>query len=194
MSRKKRNLEFDFVKNKFKRQLIFGGALLKKSHAKEKRPLSRKHPMHVVLRSSLAKGDCSMLQKRYRKQINIIITKQARARGIKIIDMSNVGNHIHLFIKISAGNKAILRKLFNGFIRAVSGLTRQRERGAQGTAIVVYHGIVPEIQCPDQEQYCTDCRTFIQHLKFFFVTGNICTFTLNTSQFPETECSSCNFS
>ena len=131
LPRKNQNLTLDFGNNKFERKLVFGGALLKNSHAKEKRPLSSKHPMHVVLRSSKATGEYSMLRSKYKKQIDMIIRKQAKLRGIKIIDMVNVGNHIHLFLRFRACNDTVLRKLFNGFIRAISGLIARLVLGVE---------------------------------------------------------------
>ena len=106
----------------FRKQLIFGGSLLNNSHAKTKRPISHKHAIHVVIRSTLAKGKRSFLYKNNRKIINDIVGRNAKRLSITILDMANVGNHIHLMIKIKAGNVTQAKLCFNKFIRGITGL------------------------------------------------------------------------
>ncbi len=68
-----------------------------------------------------------MLQSRNVIAIHKIIHRQAKVCGIKIYQYVNVGNHIHLIIKLSR------RHLYANFIRAVSGLiarhVMKKERG-----------------------------------------------------------------
>lgn len=87
----------------------FGGSLLK-SHPKVKRPLVTKSPIHVVLRANSSK---LRLPKTYLK-VNQLIFETAKKYGIKVYKMSNVGNHLHLLIKLSKLD------LWKGFIREVA--------------------------------------------------------------------------
>jgi REP element-mobilizing transposase RayT len=92
----------------------FGGDFLKNSHAKVKRPISTKKAMHVVVRSTMAKGPLSLLRKN--KEISSIIYKQARESGVRIYHFANAGNHLHMVILASS------RMAFKNFIRSVTGL------------------------------------------------------------------------
>ncbi len=104
-----------FLENfKSKSPKNFGGAYLKNSNPKEKRPVSTKKAMHLVLRSTLAKGPQSLL--RNNKKVSEVIYKQAKACGVKVYRFANAGNHLHLIILPSS------RAAFIKFIRSVSGL------------------------------------------------------------------------
>lgn len=91
----------------------FGGSHLK-SHPKTSRPLSKKHPMHVVLKSHMARGKHSMLLRA--RSIEKHVHKQATQHGVKILGFVNVGNHLHLLIKLS--NRQSLAR----FLRALCGV------------------------------------------------------------------------
>ncbi len=92
----------------------FGGDLLKKSHAKVKRPYSPKMSMHVVLK---ARRSC--LQ-HYDQRVESIIKRQACKHCIKIYDLVNVGNHIHMVIQTHR------KELLSNFLRAVTGLISRK--------------------------------------------------------------------
>ncbi len=109
----------------FKIKKVFGGSLLNKSHAKIARPISTKEAMHVVLRSSLAKGKFSMLEKHRAKKIRYTIDQQAKKFGIKIYEVANVGNHIHMLVL------ATHRHLFKNFLRAISGIIARITLGVE---------------------------------------------------------------
>jgi len=93
---------------------FFGGAYLKNSNPKTARPISHKRSMHLVLRSSYAKGEYSLLKSD--RRIRKILWTQGKTFGVKIYHLANGGNHLHLIILPRS------RIAFNGFIRAVSGL------------------------------------------------------------------------
>lgn len=101
----------------------FGGSLLRNSHAKEKRPVTVKSPMHLVLRSEIAKGPKSMLN--IERRVQKIIYQQGRKFGVKIYRLSNVGNHLHILILPRS------RRAFQGFIRAISGLVARAAMRAE---------------------------------------------------------------
>lgn len=104
---------------------IFGGSLLKNSNPKEKRPVSTKHPMHIVLRSSHTYGGRSFLSKKNRHAIDGILKRQSKKWGIRLYRYENVGNHIHILLRTSH------RVCLNGFLRSVAGLIARHVLGAE---------------------------------------------------------------
>jgi hypothetical protein len=101
----------------------FGGAYLKESNPKEKRPISIKNSMHLVVRSVLAKGPLSLLK--FHDDIQYIIDTQARLFGVKVYRLANGGNHLHMIVLPRS------RKAFNGFVRAITGLIARKVLGAE---------------------------------------------------------------
>jgi REP element-mobilizing transposase RayT len=83
------------------------------------RPLDTKRTMHLVLRSTKAKGDWSFKKPLNEKAIEVIFLRFGAKFGVKILSLANVGNHLHAQIKISN------RHVFAGFLRAVSGAIAQ---------------------------------------------------------------------
>lgn len=110
MKRSKPQQEFKIPGFK-KRGVCFGGEQFKTSNPKVKRPLESKLPIHVVLR---AHQGGMRLPKTYEK-VQKIIYGSAKKYGVKIYEEANVGNHIHLLVKLSH-----IRR-WSGFIREVTG-------------------------------------------------------------------------
>ena len=106
--------------------MTFGGTRLK-SNPKTKRPLCTKRAIHIVLKSKWATGTYSMLQHYNCKKIDTLIREHAKACSIRIYNIVNVGNHIHIVIKLDDKNS------YSKFIRVISGLIARhvlrRERG-----------------------------------------------------------------
>ena len=117
--------EFQFSLFNMKNKKIFGGALLKKSNAKEKRPISTKHAMHIVIRSNHARGKQNFLTKTNKAAIDRILKKQAKIRGIRLYRYENVGNHLHILLKTGH------RKWLCGYLRAVTGLIARQVLGVE---------------------------------------------------------------
>jgi REP element-mobilizing transposase RayT len=109
----------------FKLKSDFGGDLLKASNPKVARPVSTRDAMHIVLRSSLAKGKYSMLEKSRADRIDKLIRTNAKKFGVKIYQYANVGNHLHLLVLVGH------RKFFTKFLKAVSGIIARLVLGAQ---------------------------------------------------------------
>lgn len=116
---------FQFSLFEMKSKKIFGGSLLKKSNAKEKRPISTKHAMHIVLRSSHAHGHRSFLKRTHSRAIDKILKGQARRWGIRLYRYENVGNHLHILLKTGH------RKWLQGYLRSITGLIARMILGAQ---------------------------------------------------------------
>lgn len=101
----------------------YGGELRKTRAGRGARPLATRQTMHLVLRSSLAKGEWSLRHTRHRRRVTNIVLRFARTNGVRVLSMANVGNHLHLHIKL--GN----RFSYARFIRAISGAIAQAVTG-----------------------------------------------------------------
>lgn len=93
----------------------FGGSLLK-GHPRHGRPISVKRPMHLVMRSSLAKGERSFLHPSRSRRIRYLVYQLARRSNLRVYRFANAGNHLHLIVRASS------RISFRAYIRALTGL------------------------------------------------------------------------
>lgn len=107
-----RQTQFEFAKH-FK--TTFGGSLFKKGKRKMRRPLSTKHPIHVVLRAAQS---YAVFNPRSRK-IEQLLNREAARFGIKLYDFAINWTHIHFVIKIQ--NRV-------DYIRFIRSLTSQLVR------------------------------------------------------------------
>jgi REP element-mobilizing transposase RayT len=108
---------------------FFGGKLLKKSHAKVARPLSVSKPMHLVLRSSQARGGWYLLHKTNVKSIRRVLKQQGQRFKVQVLSYKNAGNHLHLLIR---GKTKLDIK---NFLRTISALiARYVQRVHKGSA------------------------------------------------------------
>jgi REP element-mobilizing transposase RayT len=94
----------------------YGGQLRNTRAGREgARPLSVRDSMHLVLRSSKAKGEWSFLRSRNAKVVKSVVEKFAFVYGVKILSLVNVGNHLHLHIRLGS------RFSYKPFVRAITG-------------------------------------------------------------------------
>ena len=110
-----------------KERSAYGGDLLKTRAGRRRgRPLSTKETMHLVLRSSKAKGDWSFRRPRNAAHVSRIIDKFSVTYGVRVISMANVGNHLHLQIKLSNrfGYAPFIRAATAAIAMAVTGRNR----------------------------------------------------------------------
>jgi len=105
--RKKKQLEFEGFR---KPKDSFGGSLLK-GNAKTKRPLDSKLPILLTLR---AVSGGMRLPKAFGK-VETVIYRCASKYGVRIYEFANVGNHLHVVLKIPR------RQSWAGFIRELTG-------------------------------------------------------------------------
>src|SRR4051812_18029019 len=106
----------------------FGGARFKNYNPKASRPLAVRTPIHVVMRSPMARNHLSLLF--FDKEIRKILKKHSEKNGVKIYDFANSGNHLHFV--------CVLHQIhgWKAFIRSVSGLIARLVLGAQrGSAV-----------------------------------------------------------
>ena len=87
------------------------------------RPIDPKQALHVVLRSSQARGELSMLNSKNCDAIQQFTHKLARRWGVRLYRYANVGNHIHLLLKVPsrAAWQRFVRELAGGIAIIVTG-------------------------------------------------------------------------
>jgi REP element-mobilizing transposase RayT len=87
------------------------------------RPIDPKQALHVVLRSSLARGERSLLHPKHCDHVHDFTKRVAHRWGVRIYRYANVGNHIHLLIKVPsrAAWQRFLRELAGGIALIVTG-------------------------------------------------------------------------
>jgi REP element-mobilizing transposase RayT len=81
--------------------------------------------MHLVLRSSQARGERSFLRPGRARLIERLVRKQAREKGVRIYRFANSGNHLHLLVLPRS------RRDYRAFVRAISGLIARLALGAE---------------------------------------------------------------
>lgn len=102
----------------------FGGSMIK-GNAREQRPLSTKRPVHLVMRSTYARGEKSFLAPKRARLVKDLVNRAGAHQGVKIYRFANSGNHLH-FVILPASRTAYLR-----FIRAISGRLARLVLGAE---------------------------------------------------------------
>lgn len=120
----KRQTQLSLLK---KEKNAFGGSLFTTRKGREgSRPLSTRETMHLVLRSSKAQGDWSFKKPNNEKAIRRILQKFSEKYGIQILSAANVGNHIHLQIKLGSRYtyKPFIRAITSAIALAVTGINR----------------------------------------------------------------------
>ncbi|MEO5667287.1 MAG: transposase [Bdellovibrionota bacterium] len=123
MSARKSATQLALVSTWKKDRYAFGGSLLRNSHAKTKRPFSKKLAVHLVLRSSHATGPRSLL--RQGRRVDEILIEEARKQNLKLHGAANAGNHLHLLVQAPS------RDHLNAFLRAVSSRISMLVTGAR---------------------------------------------------------------
>ena len=123
-----------------KEKSAYGGDLLKTRAGRRRgRPISTRDTMHLVLRSTKAKGDWSFRKPKNAACVNRIIDKFAVIYSVRVISMANVGNHLHMQIKLSNRftYKPFIRAVTAAIAMAITGRNRwtaeTREQGRAGT-------------------------------------------------------------
>jgi REP element-mobilizing transposase RayT len=106
-----RQISFEFSNN-YKRE--FGGSLII-GKRKNKRPISTKHPLHIVLKASEKK-----LFKPHNSSLENLIRAQAKKFNIQLYELALNWSHIHLLVRIYE------RKDYIQFIRSLTSILVQK--------------------------------------------------------------------
>jgi hypothetical protein len=108
-----------------KSESSYGGKLrsTRKSRAMP-RPLAVRKTMHLVLKSSLARGEWSL--RRHRGRIDSITKTFAARYAVKVLKYANVGNHLHVHFQLSNRHNyaAFIRGWTAALAMAVTGASR----------------------------------------------------------------------
>lgn len=113
-----------FVFQDLRQRNFYGGESVR-GRRKSRRPVATKRPMHLVLKSSMAVGQYSMLRRSTVKFIWVLLPRLSRRFGVRVFQFSNNGNHLHLLIQVRD------RKGFRGFVRTLSALIGRDVTGAR---------------------------------------------------------------
>lgn len=108
----------------------YGGSLLKKRKGRQgHRPLDTKNTMHLVLRSSHAKAGWSFRVGDNPKKVSAILKRFARKYGVQLLAVANVGNHIHIHMKLGhrMGYKPFIRAVTAAIAMAITGMSRWKK-------------------------------------------------------------------
>ncbi|NJM09678.1 MAG: hypothetical protein HC883_01905 [Bdellovibrionaceae bacterium] len=96
------------------------------------RPLATKSSMHLVLRSSKAKGAWSF--RAHKGAVRRIVERFGVKYGVRIVSLANVGNHLHFQIQL--GDRftyaPFIRAITSAIAMAVSGNSRWRKKTIPG--------------------------------------------------------------
>jgi len=103
-----------------------GGILRNRRKGRGARPISARDSMHVVLRSSKAKGEWSFKRKENSKKIDRILKKFAKKHCVGIKQVANVGNHLHMDIQLAhrRSYKPFIRAITSAIAMAITGMSR----------------------------------------------------------------------
>ena len=94
---------------------------------KKARPIATKKPMHLIFRSSRAKGAWSFLHSKNRAQIERHLEATAHRFGVKVYRFANVGNHFHLLVQ--ARKRQDLQNFLRVFAQGVVFLVTKARKG-----------------------------------------------------------------
>ncbi|MBI2604712.1 MAG: transposase [Deltaproteobacteria bacterium] len=121
MSRRIQNFLPGFENLGFKQ---FGGSLVK-GNPREPRPISIRRPIHIVMRSSHAKGERSFLAASRARKIERLVHRLGDHAGVRVYRYANSGNHLHLLVVTRS------RKAFRAYLRAISGIIARMTLGVE---------------------------------------------------------------
>ena len=99
-----------------------GGARI--SRRKTFRPLNEKRPVHLVLKSTHARGSLNFLAPKNLLAVEKTLIDRARQFGVKVHSKEIMFNHIHLVASFSK------RRGFQDFLRTVTALIARKVTGA----------------------------------------------------------------
>jgi len=112
----------------FKTASLAHGGEHTRSKRKTARPFDSKQALHVVLRSSRARGRISMLHPHHCNAIRDLMDRLKRRWGVRVYRYANVGNHLHLLIQ--APSRAVWQRFIREFAGGVAMLVTNARKGS----------------------------------------------------------------
>jgi hypothetical protein len=91
------------------------GGEVRQGKRKEARPFNPKLAVHLILKSSRARGTWSMLHPRHKGRVYWLIESKAEKHSVRVYQFANVGNHLHMLIRARS------HASFKRFLRELSG-------------------------------------------------------------------------
>jgi len=113
----------------------YGGELRKRRKGRGQRSISTKYSMHLVLRSSLAKGVWNL--RRHDSKIKNIAKRFAHKYGVRLISLANVGNHLHMQIQLTNRHTYVpfIKALTSALAMAVTGASYKSSIRSRANAL-----------------------------------------------------------
>ena len=112
------------LKAKLQPRTLHGGEN-SKNKRKTSRPFVTTAPLHLVLKSTRAHGEWSMLKRKHRSKVTSMIYVYAKRFHVHVYRATNVGNHLHLLVK------ARDRKALADYLRVLAGRVAVTVTGAR---------------------------------------------------------------
>ena len=107
-----------------KRRTEHGGEI-RRGLRKLERPIDLRRPLHVVLRSSRARGAWSLRLQTNQRIVRWVLRHFAKRYSIRIYEFANSGNHLHLLLRSKC------RLGLQNFLRTFAGITARLVTGAR---------------------------------------------------------------
>lgn len=95
--------------------------------------------MHLVLKSTKARGEWNFLLPKHSKNIRRIVDKFSFIYGVKVVSFANVANHLHLQIKLSNrfAYRPFIRAITGSIATSVTGRKRVKKHVQAGAAVML---------------------------------------------------------
>jgi REP element-mobilizing transposase RayT len=101
------------------------GGEIRRGLRKLERPIDLRRPLHVVLRSSRARGAWSLRAQTNERIVRWVMRRFARRYSVRIYEFANAGNHVHLLLRVKC------REALQNFLRTFAGITARLVTGAR---------------------------------------------------------------
>ncbi len=139
------------------------------------RPLATRESMHLVLRSTQAKGEWSFRRPKNAKNICAIVEKFGLAYGVRLISMANVGNHLHMQIRLANRftNNAFIRAITGAIAMSVTGRNCWTKQAAKKSINVNGSNVEQPRGFWDQRPFTRIVQSFRAYLKLTFESINL---------------------
>jgi REP element-mobilizing transposase RayT len=101
------------------------GGATRLGRRKLSRPIDTKRPIHLVLRSSRARGAWSLRGSNTERLVRQAMRRYARRYAIRVYGFANAGNHLHLLVRSKC------RFALQDFLRVFAGVIARMVTGAR---------------------------------------------------------------